>query len=129
MFVFFGHEVQNVRTKRFGALVVAACGDFQTSRKMFLCFDNMKYAKEEGKKEVNAAYIRLMRYFTNIYIDITTFLEKLFTYSLYFLSIAQNTSSVISFCFVPNLVGIFFVVFFFLRDCFESANTNTDRSM
>lgn len=48
---------------------MAACRDFQTSqeRKIKMLFDNMKYMNEEGeKKKVNAAYIRLMRYSTNI---------------------------------------------------------------
>lgn len=83
---------------------MAACGDFQTSqeRKLECYLTIWSTLMRRGKKKVNAAYIRLMRYSTNIDIyierDITTFLEKLLKVILFLIIPINSTKYLVSFC-------------------------------
>lgn len=104
-----------------GCGICTACSDIQTSQegKITILLDNMKYTKE---KKVNAAYIRLMRYFINIYRYINLF-RKALRVILFLIIPIDKIPRQLLFTFCPTLRG------HFLLDCFESANTNTDRSM
>lgn len=76
---------------------------------MKMLLDNMKYTKE--KKKVNAAYIRLMRYFMNIYRYINFFLEKLFKVILFLIIPIDSIKYLVSyffFTFCPTSRGRLF---------------------
>lgn len=122
----------NNRTIRLtGCGMCTACSDIQTSREGENENVIGQYeVHEREKKKVNAAYIRLMRYFMNIYRYINFFfLEKLFKVILFLIIPIDSIKYLVSyffFTFCPTSRG---PLFFFFETALKVQNTNTDRSM